>query len=218
MRRYAAWLLFWIFVSTGYSQAIGFFAGMSIPDENVQDVFPSELPSGSEIKQLVEQGLSYGYHAQLRYWLKLSEEVSFTATAGLHRFPEMTTVLYDIFGNQIGELRTVLNIVPVGFGVEYTLFRTIAGVYLYGDVLYTYTFTNSELVLEVDGAPPVLPFDTDPAFNRVGAGGGIGVDLDVRLFVIDVRLGAWASNLIGRSSNEAVKGIVSLSAGIAFGK
>lgn len=215
------WLGIWIwsFPVLMLAQGIGFFGGVSIPDNNVGDVFPSRVPeTGSEIKDLIEQGLSVGYHAQLRYWLRLSDEIQFTATGGLHRFPDLTTALLDPMGNQIGELRTVLNIVPVGFGVEYTIFRKILGIFVYAEALYTYTFTNTEIALDIEGAPPVLPIDTEPTYNRVGAGGGIGVDLNVKLFIVDVRLGVWASNLIGRSSDEPVKSIVSLSAGLAFGK
>lgn len=200
-----------------FSQNLTLFGGISIPDENVKDVFPQRIDDPEQIVQFIEQAISYGYHFGIRYGLVLSPEVTFTMSGSIHRFPELTSEIVSDNGDTVGSLRTLLNIVPIGFGVKYYLFRSLFDFYWFGNIFYTYSFTSTEISLQVPDAPAFLPMSIEPSFSRVGAGGGIGAAFNLRLFVLETNLHFWASNVIGRSSNEKVKSIVSLSLGIAFG-
>jgi hypothetical protein len=215
-------LFAFVFVSLiiNYSTAkslmgIGFFAGLSTPNDQINNVYNSNnINIGNGFADLLREGTKLGYHLGLKGRLSLADNVAFTGSAAWHRFPDTKLTMVDPDTKQeIGTLVTSQDIIPITAGINYYLIDSGVGIYGTGELSYNY-FANSVSVQSTQGD---ILIPGEPDGGRVGFGIGAGIDINLVLVNANLEAKYNVSNLIGKSDGEQNKAYYTLSLGIFFG-
>lgn len=197
-----------------YSQiGIGFIGGLSTPNDEINNVYNSDSLSG--VGNLLRNGMKSGYHIGAKIRIPLLAGLMLNGGIAWNRFPE-TTINLKIPNSQEIKMTTVQDIIPVSVGLNYYIISEVIGLYCTGDLSYNYN-KNTVNVEKGDVTIP-LNLDSSPTYSRVGAGLGLGFDLDLFFAVANLEAKYNFSNIIGRESDEKLKSYFTLSVGIFFGK
>jgi len=194
---------------------IGFFAGLSTPNDQINNVYNSDnIDIGNGFADLIREGTKLGYHIGVKGRLSLANNFAFTGSAAWHRFPETELSMVNPETNvEVGTLITSQDIIPITAGINYYLIDSGIGIYGTGELSYNY-YSNSVSLQSTQGD---LIIPGEPDGGRVGF--GIGAGLDINLVLVNANLEAKynVSNLIGKSDGEQTKAYYTLSIGIFFG-
>lgn len=195
---------------------IGFFLGMSTPNENLNDVYNSQQMtiSTQSLVNFFRRGMSSGYHIGMKARVNLSERFVFVGGLAYNRFPETTIEVRDPTNNSLqATLAITQNIVPISAGVNIYLLKNFIGIYGVGELQYNYinSSVNITKVYPID-----LPISTTPTDNRAGFGIGAGTDINLVLTRLNIEFRYNNVNLIGKKSGELQKVFYTLSLGVFF--
>lgn len=210
-----------VILSSGAAQSktkFGLVAGLSTPNDNVNDVYNGTPSSLSQVGNLFREGAATGYHigAKLRY--QISDNVDLHGGVALHRFPESEIIVYDPDypedkENALAVLKTTQNYIPITAGINFFLMRELIGVYGVGEL--SYNLMSSSVDVVHDGQDIPVQFD-EPSDSRVGVGIGAGIDIDIKILTGNIEAKYNIANLIGKEDDEETKAYFSLSFGVYF--
>ena len=200
--------------------SLGFFAGLSTPNDEIANVYNSnklKLGDLGTFGTFVTDGAKNGYHAGIKFRMSLIHSVSFAASAAYHHFPKTSTAAVDAStGTKIADLTTSQDIIPITAGFNlYMINSSAAKIYATGELAYNYNSNDVNLTLASSGVK--VNFDKNPSYSRAGAGIGAGIDFNLALFNLNLEAKYNLMNLIGRDSGEEMKKYLSVSLGIYFG-
>jgi opacity protein-like surface antigen len=215
------YILLFIFVSIFAEQKLfsetnlGFFAGLSTPNNEINNVYNSEKINLNSIAsgKLIREASSLGYHIGAKARFSLSDNFSFTGSAAWHKFTESNIDVIDpTSGDTLARLTTVQNIIPITAGINFYIINSAIGIYGTGELAYNYIYNSVDV--QYEDIP--ISLEKSPTDNRVGFGLGAGIDLDLQLLTINLEAKYNISNLIGKESNEATKSYFTVSLGVFF--
>ncbi len=193
---------------------IGFVGGLSTPSDEINNIYNSDQLNN--VGKLVREGAKTGYNVGVKIRMPLAAGIMFTGGAAWHRFPESTIDVKDPnTGNTLLVLNTVQDLIPITAGVNFYLFNSGIGVYGTGELSYNYN--KNTVNVDYGGMSVPANLDSSPTYNRVGAGFGVGIDLNAFLFLANLEAKYNYSNIIGRDSDEKLKSYFTLTLGIFFG-
>lgn len=187
--------------------------GLSTPNNQINNIYNSNtLKVEDLLGYLSREGAKLGYHFSLGIRYPLADEFKLVAGIAWHRFPE-TDIEVKNPNDQtlLLKLSTVQNVFPINVGVNfYPIPSDFINVYGVGELSYNY------ISYTVDYNDIPLNLDTSPVYNRVGFGLGAGIDLNVKLLILNLEAKYNIMNLIGKESGEPDKSYVTLSLGVVF--
>jgi len=204
---------------TAVSQtSIGFYTGLSTPSEQINNVYNSELLTAENFSgKMKRNAVDLGYHIGTRLRFGLGDDFVFIGGIAFSRFPQSKIIVTVPNANGVDTLRATLsttqNIIPVSVGLNYYLSTKLVGIYGIGELTYNYLINSIDA--EYYGAS--IPLDQSPTYNRVGFGLGIGTEVDLKLFTLNVEGKYNLVNFIGGDSNEKPKSFITMSLGVYFG-
>lgn len=199
---------------------MGFFVGLSTPNDKVGDVYNNStinVNNNNVVGNFVNNGVSSGYHFGAKARIPMSENVIFTGSASWNKFPTSHATL--TLPPEIKDTTININIseiiIPISAGIQFYLFRSILSLYGVGELSYNYITSTVDYPTQVGPIP--LKLNGTPTDNRVGFGLGAGLDIDVKVVLLNVEAKYNLANLIGQTSGEKSKAYYTLSLGIYFG-
>lgn len=200
-------------VTAGQAQSsLSVGVGLSTPNEAVSSVYNNITLDNFD--EDLKDAAAFGYHLQAKYRFGLGENVRFALGAGWHRFPEADIIITNPSDEKTYVLTATTNIIPITAGIEYSLFKSAAGLYVMGDLSYNF-FVNSIGVKQEYGDLPFL-VDEDPA--RVGVGVGAGMTFDLKVVGLDVAAKYNIANLINKeNADEPDRSYFALTLSVVFG-
>lgn len=213
----SAILLMFVFaVQNSYSQVgIGLFGGLSTPNDEMNNVYNSDqLSEQGVLGNFLREGVKSGYHIGAKLRVPLVAGLMLNGGIAWNRFPE-TTVSFKYNTTQEIKLSTVQDIIPVSVGLNYYIISSGIGLYGTGELAYNYN-KNTVNIDKGDVSIPANLFDS-PTYSRVGAGLGVGLDLNLFFALANLEAKYNFSNIIGRETGEELKSFFTLSVGIYFG-
>lgn len=190
----------------------GFYAGLSTPNDKVNDVYNKDNIQISEdiVGDLMREGTQTGYCIGIKGRFELSNNFTFKGGIGWNKFPRSDIEIVDSGADtSIGRIKASTNVVPISVGFNYYVFKSFLGVYGTGELTYNYISNAVETPMGID-----MP--TGPTDSRVGFGIGAGVDFDLPIITLNVEAKYNFMNLIGKVSGEEDKRYVTLSLGVVF--
>ncbi len=216
MKRFYFIVVFFLFFSKSYSTpiSIGFEAGLAIPNNQINN---NKITIQDTVPDVIRKGVASGYHLGMSINMGLTENFVFIGGIGLNRFPQSQLTIFYPKGEKFEFdtiiLKSVQNIVPVSVGVNWFIFRSVLSPYISGNLEYNY-IQNSLEIEKLDVPIPILTSKTD---NRIGAGIGVGTDIDLGLLSLNFDVKYHFLNLIGKTDGEPEKKYLTVSFGIIFG-
>lgn len=196
---------------------IGLFGGLSTPNDEMNNVYNTDnISSWGELGNMFRNGAKTGYHIGAKARIPLSSGVMLHGGIAWNRFPESCIdVTNPNTGEKIVTLETVQDIIPISAGINYYLLRSAIGLYATGEL--SYNINKNTVNVNYSGVQAPLNLDESPSYNRVGAGFGAGLDVDLYLFLANIEAKYNYVNLIGREDGEEMKSYFTLSLAIYFG-
>lgn len=187
---------------------LGLFGGVSVPNDKINyvvDVAKSDPTAG----ELLFASASSGFHIGAKVRLGLADKIDFTGSLAWHKFPEVTHLIPGATEGA-NKISTSSNIIPVTVGINYT-FASLWVVKFYGagDLSYNY-FSNS---IDIPKFYESV-FTSKKDGGRVGAGFGLGIDIDAKVFKAEILTKYNFGNLIGKEDGEESRNYLSCSLGI----
>ncbi|MBS1537569.1 MAG: hypothetical protein JST20_07465 [Bacteroidetes bacterium] len=222
MKINAVFLLFVIALSiqskTLSQTSIGFYTGLSTPSEQINNVYNSEfLTTENFIGRMKRDAVDLGYHVGTRLRFGLGDDFVFSGGVAVSRFPQSKIIVSVPNGTGTDSIRATLtttqNIIPVSVGLNYYLSRKLLGIFGTGELTYNYYINSIDAVYNGTS----IPLNQSPTYNRVGFGLGAGVELDVKIFTVNIEGKYNLVNFIGRDADEKPKTFITLSMGLYFG-
>jgi hypothetical protein len=190
--------------------------GPSIPSESFADVYGLVGSDRQNLWQAYEASATLGIHATGRLRFGLSENLSIVALAAYHRFADVEQIATLEDGRRL-PLSSVVNIVPIGAGFQYFLFRTVVSPYVVGDVSVTTTrvtvnqapksFTD---LLQTEGV------ELAPSTTRLGGSVGFGIELPLKVIDPFIEFRYTSANMVGRNDGEVLRTFYTLTIGVTL--
>ncbi len=194
----------------------GFQGGLSTPNDKIGEIYNKNTIAGDSggVRQLYSKGVDAGYYIGAKVRFHLSDNVNFTGSFGLNKFPQSTIEVRDPKdpGKVLTELKATTNVVPISAGISMYLFKSFIGVYGCGDLSYNYV--TSSVDYKYNGVQ--VPISTTPSNSRLGFGLGAGVDVNLGLLLLNLEGKYNYMNLIGKESSESDKNYFNLCLGVYF--
>ncbi|MFH1049997.1 MAG: hypothetical protein V1779_03590 [bacterium] len=194
---------------------IGLFAGLSTPNDEMNNVYNSSKIDLGDVKsgKLIREAASSGYHVGAKIRFSLTDDFSFTGSAAWHKFPQSSIDVKDpISDTTLAVLNSSQNIIPITAGMNFYIINSTIGVYGTGELAYNYIYNSVDV--DYQGLP--ISIEESPTDSRVGFGLGAGLDIDLKLLMLNLEAKYNISNFIGKVSNEATKSYFTLSLGVYF--
>lgn len=195
------------------AQAFRFGGGVMVAGNNIEFYFNgSTYNSSNGIRQLITDTQFLGYQISGAYIAPLGGNAGLTLSAGWFNFGD---IQFDVVDPQkptitLQSFSSKQQMVSLSAGLELAIFRLGLGVYLLGELQYNILFASA-ISLPIDLQLPETS-------NRIGGAVGVGLDLNLGGFGVDIQGKYNLSNLIGRTTNEITKPFVSITASILLGK
>ena len=211
--------LFTVIQSIAYAQtSLGLYTGISTPSEQINNVYNSDfLTSENFIGRMQRSAVDLGYHIGTRLRFGLGDDFVFSGGVALSRFPQSKIIVSVPSGTTNDSIRATLtttqNIIPISVGLHYYLSRKLLGIYGTGELTYNYIINS----IDAEFRGTTIPLNQSPTYNRVGFGLGAGIDVDVKIFTINIEGKYNLINFIGRDADEKPKSFITLSMGVYFG-
>jgi hypothetical protein len=196
---------------------LGVFGGLATPNDKINDIYNSDkinTKTPNVIGNLWRDGSKSGYTLGVKLRLPLAGSLILHGAASWCRFPE-TQVNIGIPQQDTIVLKTTQNVFPINVGVSYYFINSVIGVYGTGDL--SYNFISSTVDYVKDGTSIPLNLDSSTMDRRIGAGFGVGCDLDAKIVTLNLEAKYSIMNMIGRVSNEQTKSYFTLTLGVFFG-
>lgn len=195
---------------------LGFFIGLSTPNDQINDVYNSDKLAEISTGNLYREATSSGFDIGAKLRLPVNDNLTIFGSIGWNRYPQSKIEVKDpsnTDGPPIATLLTTQNIVPIGFGVNFYPFQSHLSVYGTGELTYNYLYNSVEL----DVGSDFNLTNKSPSYNRIGAGFGAGIDLDLEIILLNLEAKYNFANLIGKSEDEKSKNYLTLNVGVFFG-
>jgi len=195
---------------------IGFFIGLATPNDQINDVYNSDKLAEISTGNLYREATTSGFDIGVRLRMPINDNIILTGILGWSRFPQTKIEIKDptnTSGPALATLNTSQNVVPIGAGINFYPFKSHVAVYATGEVTYNYIYNSVEL----EGGSSFNLSNTSPAYNRIGAGFGAGIDLDIELILLNLEVKYNFANLIGTTADEKAKNYLTVNVGVFFG-
>ncbi len=210
----ALFVLFIINIQPSYSQVgFGIFGGLSTPNDEINNVYNQDEYQG--VVKFLRDGSKTGYHIGAKIRLPIVDGLMLNGGIAWNRFPESNIDVQLQTEDKTVTLTSIQDIIPITVGINYYVIRTGIGLYATGELAYNYNKNTVNWGNDITAIP--LNLDATPTYSRVGAGFGVGLDINAFFLLANLEAKYNLSNVIGRETGEELKSYFTLSLGIYLG-